>query len=334
MVRTGLLGVAVVLSLAFFVAIACGPADPGQEESRTMTLGHSADPGNPKALGAEEFAEIVAENTDGRLEIQVHGSEELGSDLEMMENAQAGTIDFTANSMGPLSTLVPEAAVIGLPFLFSSSEDAYPVLDGEIGDELVELAEEQNLMILAWWDNGIRHITNSVRPITEPEDLRGLSIRTPEDPMTVDIFEALGANPTPIDFGELYLALRQGTVDGQENPYANIWASDLHEVQTYLSVTGHKYEGTPLVVSPSTWESLSPEDQDVIRSAAEEARDFQREEWLRQEEETRSNLEAELEFNEANVDALSDATEPVYDKWREEHGGLVDRIREAAEEEQ
>jgi TRAP-type transport system periplasmic protein len=341
LVKRRLAALALVLASAVIIAsvAACGGSgaggENGQGESQTLVLGHGAAPENPRSLAAERFAELVNEGTDGRIEIQIQGSEQLGSDVEMLDSVQAGTLDITANSQGPLSTLVPEVALFGLPFLFSTPEEAYEVVDGEVGDEMIELAEQQGFMVLAWWDNGIRHTTNNVRPIDTPEDLQGLDIRTPDDPMTIDIFQTLGANPTPIDFGELYLALRQGTVDGQENPIVNIYASDLQEVQDYLSLTGHKYEVTPFIIAQPVWDGFSAEDQEVIRNAAIEARDFQREEMATQTEEQQQLLAEDLEINnDVDQEAFQEASRPVYDNWREEYGDLVDRLSEAAGVEQ
>lgn len=328
--------IATLAAIALVVA-ACSPAeqvgadDPGGgDEEVNLLLGHGADPGNPRSIAADAFAEDVEAATDGRITVQIQGSEQLGSDVEMLESVRTGTLDLTANSQGPMSDPVPEVALLGLPFLFETPEDAYEVLDGDVGDQLAELAEDEGMVVLAWWDNGIRHITNNERPIESPEDVAGLQIRTPEDPMTIDIFESLGANPTPIDFGELYLALQQGTVDGQENPLVNIWASDLHEVQDYLSLTAHKYEVTPFVMGVDAWEDLSEEDQQILRDAAEDARDLQRSEMASQSDEIEEDIAEHLEVNEADLDALRDATTDVYDEWREEFGDLVDDLEDAA----
>src|SRR5690606_22448824 len=188
-----------------------------------------------------------------------------------MVSVAAGTLDMSINSQGPFSSYVPESSLIGLPFLFESSAHAYQVLDGEIQDSIAALAEEKGFHVLGFWDNGMRDITNSVRPIETPEDLAGLKIRTPDDPMTIDIFGELGANPTPMAFGELYLGLRQGAVDGQENPVVNIFSSSLQEVQKYLAVTGHKYETNPFVMSTTRWEKLDDAVRTVIEEAAVEA---------------------------------------------------------------
>lgn len=301
-------------------------------ESQTFLLGHGADPGNPRTIAADAFAEQLSEQSDGRLTVQVQGSEQLGSDAEMLQSVKAGTLQLTANSQGPVSALVPEVALIGLPFLFDDAEQAYEVLDGPVGDELEALAKEQDLKVLAWWDNGIRHITNSQRPVNAPEDLAGLKIRTPEDPMTVDIFTALEGNPTPLAFGELYLALRQGTVDGQENPLVNIASAKLNEVQTHLALTGHKYEATPFVMSLQAWDALSAEDQELVQSVAEEARDTQREAMQEQATELEATLGEEMEISEPDKAPFREATEGVYDEWSGQYPDLVEQLTAAAEQ--
>ena len=212
-------------------------------------------------------------------------------------------------------------------------QEAWQILDGPTGDKLAALAENQGLKVLAWWDNGIRHITNNLRPIKQPTDLRGIKLRTPKDPMTIDIFNALGANPTPIAFGELYLALRQGTVDGQENPLVNIWSSKLYEVQKYISLSGHKYEMTPFIISVKAWRSLSLQDQRLIRHASQLAKTYQRLELVRQESMLLNKLVAAgIKVNKTNQVAFRKATRSVYDKWRKKVGNIVDELLKAAED--
>ena len=302
-------------------------------EARTLILGHGAAPGNPRTLACDVFAKLISDGTDGRIRIQVQGSEQLGSDVEMLQAVQIGALDITANSQGPLATIVPEASIFGLPFLFSIPQQAWEILDGPIGDKLASLSENQGLKVLAWWDNGIRHITNNVRPIREPADLHGIKLRTPKDPVTIDIFNTLGANPTPIAFGELYLALRQGTVDGQENPLVNIWSSKLYEVQKYLSLSGHKYEMTPFIIALKTWQGLSVHDQKVIQHAVQLAKTYQRLELVRQESMLLDRLVAEgIKVNKSNQPAFRQATKPVYESWRKKMGTIVDDLLKAAEE--
>lgn len=320
--------VGVVTAGALLMA-ACGggsAADGGQQ----LLLGHGAAPGNPRTIAADAFAKQVEERTDGRITVQVQGSEQLGSDAQMLQSVRSGTLDLSANSQGPLAAFVPEVALIGLPFLFDDSGQAYEVLDGQVGDQLADLSEKQGFKVLAWWDNGIRHITNNKRPINSPADVAGLKIRTPEDAMTVDIFKALGANPTPLAFGELYLALRQGTVDGQENPLTNIASAKLDEVQKYLALTGHKYESTPFVMSEQAWESLTPEDQKIVQQAAEDARDQQRKLMQEQDESLRTELAQSMEITEPDKAPFREATSSVYDKWSKQFPDLVAGLQDAA----
>ena len=206
---------------------------------QVLRLSHNAAPGNPKSDASLLFAELVEKKTDGRIKVVVGGSAQFGDDVESLTNMRLGTLAFSTNSQGATSGVVPQFSVIGLPFLFDDLDHAYSVVDGPVGEELAKLAESKGLVLLSFWDNGIRHTSNSVRPITTPEDLEGLKIRTPPDPMTIDIFTALGANPSSLAFSELYIALQQGVVNGQENPLMNIASSKLYEVQKYISFTGH-----------------------------------------------------------------------------------------------
>ncbi|WP_422646801.1 TRAP transporter substrate-binding protein [Actinoalloteichus caeruleus] len=313
---------------AALLASGCGVGD----DSRRLLLGHGAAPGNPRAEAAERFSQIVGEKSSERLRVQVFGSEQLGSDSEMMVSIASGTLDMTVNSQGPLATSVPELTLVGLPFLFDTPEHAYEVLDGPVGDEFAEMAEEKGYKVLAWWDNGIRHVTNSRRAVEDSSDLAGLKIRTPDDGMTIDIFGTLGANPTPMAFGELYLGLRQGAVDGQENPLVNIEASNLHEVQTHLTLSGHKYEVTPFVVSTQTWTSLSEEDQRLLQDAAIEARDHQRQLMAEQTDRILAEFQDSMRVTEIDRDEFRAATDSVYERWEERYPEVFERLVQAVED--
>ena len=301
---------------------------------QTLQLAHNAAEGNPKWDASELFAELVEEGTNGELIVDVGGNAQYGDDMEAITQMRMGTLAFSTNSQGATSSVVPQFSVLGLPFLFNSLPSAWEVMDGEVGDELKKLSEEKGLVLLALWDNGIRHVSNNVRPIETPEDLNGLKIRTPPDEMTVNIFDALGANPTPMNFSELYIALEQGVVDGQENPLMNIYSSKLHEVQDYISLTGHKYESTPLLMSKMVWDSLSPEHQDVIQQAAIEAGEFNRQASLEADAALRSAMEeAGVVFNEVDPEPFIDATASVYDQWAAEYPELVEMVVNAAQRE-
>lgn len=330
--RAGVAAVAVLSALTLLVTGCAGGSGPRKTDSIRIILGHGAAPGNPRSNAALLFEELVEERSGGTIDIQILGQETAGSDSEMMVQVSAGTLDMTINSQGPFASYVPEASLIGLPFLFESSEHAYSVMDQpEIADALREAAEAKGLHIVNFWDNGMRDITNNKHPINTPEDVKGLKIRTPDDRMTIAIFNQLGANPTPMAFGELYLGLRSGAVDGQENPVVNIKSSKLQEVQKYLASTGHKYESNPFLMSNARWDRLTPEQQQIIQECADEARDAQRAENLTQTVEIYKEFAEILEITYPDKDLFREATAPVYDDWEAQYPEFFQVITAAAE---
>jgi tripartite ATP-independent transporter DctP family solute receptor len=311
--------IAAVTGLALSVSVASAQT--------VMRLSHNAAPGNPKAVASDKFAELVAQKTDGRVTVVVGGSAQFGDDAESITNLRLGTLALSANSQGTTSAAVPEFAVLGLPFLFKDLPHAYAVVDGPVGDQLAKAADAKGLVLLSLWDNGIRHVSNNERPINSPGDLKGIKLRTPPDPMTLDIFNALGANPAPLAFSELYIALQQGVFDGQENPLMNIYSSKLYEVQKYISLTGHKYETTPLLASKAVWATLSKEDQQAVIEAAKESAQLNRELSLAADADLRSKLiAAGVQINELDNAPFVAATKPVYDKWAKQYPELVEVV--------
>jgi tripartite ATP-independent transporter DctP family solute receptor len=298
----------------------------------TLTLGHGAAPGNPRTVAAAKFAELVASKTSGRVKINVAGSETLGSDAAMLTSLRTGALDFTANSQGATSALVPELAALGLPFMFSDTQRAMTVLNGPIGAALDKRFEAVGVVPLDWWDNGIRHLTNSKRKVTTPAEVKGLKVRTPADPMTIDIFQALGASTEQIAFGELYIALQQGVVGGQENPLANIESSKLFEVNKYVSLTAHKWESTPFLMSKIAQARLGA-DLEAVKAAAKEAGDLQRK--LSAEKDVQV-IEAfkknpAVEIAEVDHDAFVKATAIVVENWKKKpFGAFVSQIEAEA----
>ncbi len=241
-----------------------------------LTLGHGAAPGNPRHEASLKFAEVVKAKSNGRIEVQVSPSAQLGDDAAMVTALRTGALDFSANSQGAIANAVPEYAAFGMPFLFTELSQAWKLLDGPLGKELADKSAEKGMVVLGYWDNGIRHMTTTKKALAKPEDLKGLKMRTPPDTVTVDIMQSLGAEAQQIKFAELYVALQQGVVDGQENPLMNIHASKLYEVQKHLSLTGHKYEMTPFVMSKRSWDKLNDADKKVMQEAAAEATALQR----------------------------------------------------------
>ncbi len=281
-----------------------------------IVLGHGAAPGNPRHEASVFFANKVKEKSAGKIEVQVAPSAQLGDDAAMVTALRSGSLDMSANSQGAVSNVVPEYAAFGMPFLFGSLNAAWKVLDGPLGKELAQKSEEKGLVVLGYWDNGIRHMSNSKKSILKPEDLKGMKMRTPPDAVTVDIMKSVGADAQQIAFSELYVALQQGVVDGQENPLMNIHASKLYEVNKFISLTGHKYEMTPLLISKRTWDKLGAGDRKILQDAATEATAFQR----KLSAEADSKLVAQLKAAGVKVDTVDQApfakaTESVVTKW-------------------
>ena len=318
---------------AIFAALALGVtlvAEPVCAR-RVLRLAHGAAQGNPRDVAAKLFSRLVREKSDGRIEVDVGSNAQYGDDVEALTSMRLGALAFSANSQGPVSGVVPQFGVLGLPFLFQGLHQAWQVLDGPVGRKLGELAERKGLVLLTFWDNGIRHVSNNVRPIEAPDDLKGIKLRTPPDPVTIQIFQALGANPIPMSFSELYIALQEGVVDGQENPLMNIYSSKLYEVQKYLSLTGHKYEATPVLASKVVWDGLPPEDRKAIRAAAVEAGKTNRKLSLESDKKLRAEMEkAGVVFNAVDRAPFIEATQAVYEAWMKHYPNLTRLVRNEA----
>jgi TRAP-type transport system periplasmic protein len=281
-----------------------------------LTLGHGAAPGNPRHEASVKFADVVKAKTNGRIEVQVAPSAQLGDDAAMVTALRTGALDISANSQGPVAAAVPEYAAFGMPFMFNNTAHAFKLLDGALGKELADKSSEKGMIVLGYWDNGIRQMTNNKRPIGKVEDMKGLKMRVPPDAVLVDIMQALGAEAQQVKFSELYVALQQGVVDGQENPLVNIHASKLYEVQKHLAMTSHMFQMTPFLMSKRTWDRLSAADKKVVQDAALEATAMQR----KLSQEADDKLLADLKSKGVLVTTVdkasfAKATASVTDKW-------------------
>lgn len=317
-----------VLTLATAAALPLA----AQAQAVKLTLGHGAAPGNPRHEASLKFAEVAKARSGGRIEVTVAPSAQLGDDAAMVTALRTGALDLSANSQGAVAGVVPEYAAFGMPFLFANLPQAWKLLDGPLGQELAAKSAEKGLVVLGYWDNGIRHMSNSKKPILKPEDMKGLKMRTPPDAVTVDIMQSLGAEAQQIKFAELYVALQQGVVDGQENPLMNIHASKLYEVNKFISLTGHKYEMTPLLMSKRSWDRLSDADRKALQEAATEATALQR----KLSQEADDKLIADLKSKGVRIDvadkaAFEKGTANVDDKWMASPiGGYVKKVIAAA----
>lgn len=303
----------------------------GVAHAEEITFAHGANPGNPRFVAAEKWADLFTECSGGEHSVTVAPSATMGDDVEMLTSATAGVINVSANSQGAMSQIVPEIGLLGLPFLFQDLPTAWEVLDGAVGEMLDQRAQESGLKVLGFWDNGIRHVSHVSKTVPTPADLKGMKIRTPPDQMTVDIFESLGAAPAPLAFSELPTALQSGVFDGQENPLVNIHSSKIHEITPYITLTGHKYESTPVVAGLSWWSGLDDATKQCALEATAQAGEEQRQAVREASDSLIATMEEEgVTFAEADKAAYQQATQSVYDKYANKYPDLVEALRTAA----
>jgi tripartite ATP-independent transporter DctP family solute receptor len=243
---------------------------------------------------------------------------------------RGGILDFTTMATGLLSGLNKEFMIFDFPFQFKDFREAYALSDGPVGTRLLGKLADQGIIGLGIWDLGFRHITNSRRPITKPDDVAGLKMRVIASPIYVETFRALGANPLPMTFGEVYVALETGAIDGQDNPVGVIESAKFAEVQKFLSLTRHFYTGMPVLMSKATWDSMSPTERAIIREAADEAKAEERKLVQAQEAEAIDRLRREMQVNElapAEVERMREKVQPVVEKFVNEVGeGLAKEV--------
>ena len=233
-------------------------------------------PTHPQSIGMEVFKKYVEEKTNGAITVALYCNSQLGGERESVEQVKNGSLEMATASAGPLTTFNNKFMVLDIPFAFDSYEIAWGVLDGPMGQKLLDSSEGIGIKGLAYLENGYRHVTNNVRPINAPDDLKGIKIRTMEAPMHMENFKMLGANPTPVPWTELYMTMQQKVVDGQENPLANIWEVKMYEVQKYTSLTGHIYDPMPLVANLKWFNKLTKEQQSIIKDGAVLAQNYSR----------------------------------------------------------
>jgi len=290
---------------------------------------HTTTPEHPYTLGMVRYAQLVRERTQGRVAIQIHHSRQLGDERQVVEGLQLGTVHLTVTSTGPLGGFVPDMNVLDLPFLFRDASHAYKVLDGEIGRELLAKFEAVGITGLAFWENGFRHITTSKKLVERPADMKGLKIRVMENRVHQAAFRQLGADATPMAWGEVFTSLQQGLLDAQENPIPIVSTFKLYEVQKYLSLTGHVYSPAPVLMSKKTWDRMPPDLQKILFDTAMEVAKVQRQLNRGQEEKQLGELRAKgmTVIEHPDRAAFREAMKPVFEQFQGQFGkGLVQRI--------
>ncbi len=321
-----------MLAALALAATAGFAATAAQAEKITIKFGHVGEPGSLFAMSAEEFAKRANEKLGDKAEVQVFGASQLGKDKEMMQKLKLGQLTFSLPS-SVMSSVSPEFGVFEMPYIIKDREHMKKV-QAELGDMFQSAAKSKGYRIVAYWENGFRHITNNLRPINKPEDLQGVKLRTPKGEWRVKMFKLYGANPTPMAFSDVFTALQTNVIDGQENPYAQIWSAKFQEVQKYLSITGHVYTPAYVVASEENFSKLPEDVQKILTEVAQETQAYVYE--------TAANLETDLlgklkdggiTVNEADKDAFVEASKPVYDEFASSVDGgaeLVKKVRDLA----
>ena len=246
-------------------------------QERTIKFGHLNNPDHPVSLGVKRFAEVLAAKSGGKMKVQEHPASQLGNEMQQQSALQGGVQEMSAPATTSLAGIVKDFGLVDFPFAVASFEQADALLDGPFGQALLARLPEKGLVALGYWDLGFRNVTNSKRAITKPEDLDGLKLRVIPNPVFLETFKALKANPVPMPFAELYPALESKAVDGQENPFAVILSNKFYEVQKFVSATNHVYAANIILVSKRFWDRLSPAEQKAMTDAANETRTYQRE---------------------------------------------------------
>ncbi|GEA15705.1 ABC transporter substrate-binding protein [Moorella sp. E308F] len=291
---------------------------------------------HPSYLACKKFEEIVEQKTNGKYDVQVYANAQLGDDVKATQDVRMGNLEMVVTSASPITGLAKDFMVFDLPFIVPSEKAADAIFDGPVGKKIASTLDSKGLHLLAYYENGFRQLTNSVREVKSPADVKGLKIRTMENPIHLATWRALGANPTPMPFSEVFTAMQQKTIDGQENPIPTIYLQKFYEVQKYVTMTGHIYGPHIMLISEKLWESMPPEDKKIFEEAAEESAKFQRS----TNREMNKNYVDELkkvgmtvtELTPEQLKAFQDAVQPVYKEFEDKIGKeLIAEFKKAVE---
>ncbi|WP_243137325.1 TRAP transporter substrate-binding protein [Desulfofundulus thermobenzoicus] len=278
-------------------------------------MGHIQSENDLWQQGALKFAEEVEKKTNGQVKVQVYPNSTLGGDRDMAEGLQVGAVDF-ALIAGVLGNFEPSFQILELPYLFDNEEQFRKAIYGPIGQELTDrLLKRANIRVLAYWDRGPRQLTSN-KPINSLNDIKGLKLRVPEIPAMVETWKAMGANPTPMAWGEVYTGLQQNVIEAQENPIPFIYGGRIYEVQKYLAITNHKYEYVTIAMSNKTWEKLTPEQQKAIQEAAKVATDYENQLVKEQTDKQLKEMEAKgMKVTHPNIEEFARAARTVHKQF-------------------
>lgn len=322
----------VTAAVAIILLITCAVAAAAPKY--TLKLGHSVPTENPYHAGALKFKEIVESRSKGDVQINVFPNNQLGTgERDLIEGLQLGTVDIYVGSTGPMGGFEKRFLLFDFPFLFKDKKHVYSVLDGEIGQYIMGLLDARGLHGLSWLENGFRNLTNSKRPVNVPQDAAGLKIRTMENKVHMAMWRTLKADPTPMAWSEVFTALQQGTIDGQENPISVIYTSKIYEVQKHLALTRHVFSPAMIIVAKPLFDSMPAEYKKIFQEAAKEAALYQRQLCDKMESELVDALKKNgMQVTTPDPQPFREACKGVYDQFKSELGkdaALLDRIIEA-----
>ena len=310
----------------WFIALIVSPAWAQDIE---LKFGHVGAPGSLFALSAEEFAARANKALAGKAKVLVFGSSQLGTDTELLQKLKLGTVDLALPST-VMSSVVDEFGLFEMPYLVRDRDHMRRIEKEIFWTKIEPPVEKKGYKIIAVWENGFRHITNNRRPINVPEDLKGIKLRTPKGKWRVKMFQAYGANPTPLALSEVFTALQTGTMDGQENPYAQIYSGKFHEVQKFLSITGHVYTPAYVTVGAQKWSTLPKDVRATLEKVARENQAYVYSTAEREEKELLGKIKAAgVKVNTADKDAFIKASKGIYDEFSKDVSGAKELIEKA-----
>jgi TRAP-type transport system periplasmic protein len=312
-----------LLALATAAALVATTAQ-AQFQERTLRLSVPVPKEHPQGYGVAKMMACTLEKSGGKLKVQPFYDGSLGNDIAATQSVRTGSLDMVITSTAPLVGMLPSIGVFDLPFLIGNEREADQLLDGKVGDWFTLKLMDVGLVNLAWWENGFRHTTNSKRAITKAEDFDGVKMRVMQNTIFIDTFKTLGSNAVPMAFSEVYSALETKTVDGQENPFANIENMKFYEVQKYLTLTKHAYSPLVILLSKKTWDGLSPPERSALQECAGRGRDEERRVNREQAVASVANLKSKgmlvNEISAPEMQRIRDKTKVVYDKHAKDIG--------------
>lgn len=303
------------------MAAACSA--PVRSAEFNLSLAIEDPTGSRPAVLAQEFAQLVDKYSGGKVAVKVYPDAQLGNLKTVIEGLQIGTVDMT-KVYDALSPLLPETVILDLPYMFKTRKHFERVMNDPVIWGTMRKLETKGIVPVSWWENGYRHMTNSVRPIRTPADLKGLKMRTPANPSRLAMFRLFGANPAPLPYPELYSALQQKAFDGQENPIANIVSGRLYEVQQFLSLTGHVYGPQLLLISKVKWDALPPQAKEAVKRAGDETGQKWRDQAEQGDREDLASIASKIKINEIDFAAFQAASQTLYNESK--YPDLVKRI--------